>query len=117
MIRRPPISTLFPYTTLFRSWCDQIALGCPTPGCKASDSDGAFQRLFECLTVLDSLNDVSSVVSDSFEPPRIVFDRANEIEIGTSHVLHRANRGSDVHGVLRLVKNHPHRRQDRLGNL
>src|SRR6266853_3786067 len=23
MIRRPPRSTLFPYTTLFRSWCDQ----------------------------------------------------------------------------------------------
>src|SRR3712207_7862490 len=22
MIRRPPRSTLFPYTTLFRSWCD-----------------------------------------------------------------------------------------------
>src|SRR3712207_8421708 len=25
MIRRPPRSTLFPYTTLFRSWMDQFA--------------------------------------------------------------------------------------------
>src|SRR6185312_16487109 len=24
MIRRPPRSTLFPYTTLFRSWCIQL---------------------------------------------------------------------------------------------
>src|SRR2546426_4075141 len=24
MIRRPPRSTLFPYTTLFRSWSDQV---------------------------------------------------------------------------------------------
>src|SRR5687767_15524316 len=27
MIRRPPRSTLFPYTTLFRSWCRKAFLG------------------------------------------------------------------------------------------
>src|SRR3989449_11273547 len=27
MIRRPPRSTLFPYTTLFRSVCDPLAVG------------------------------------------------------------------------------------------
>src|ERR1051326_9487607 len=27
MIRRPPRSTLFPYTTLFRSWCDRSSPG------------------------------------------------------------------------------------------
>src|SRR2546430_5067823 len=26
MIRRPPRSTLFPYTTLFRSWCERASL-------------------------------------------------------------------------------------------
>ena len=26
MIRRPPRSTLFPYTTLFRSLCDHVAI-------------------------------------------------------------------------------------------
>src|SRR5438132_10742729 len=40
MIRRPPRSTLFPYTTLFRSCCGssrarvaRIALRCSPPGC------------------------------------------------------------------------------------
>src|SRR3712207_8499495 len=31
MIRRPPRSTLFPYTTLFRSWVQGCSLRCP--GC------------------------------------------------------------------------------------
>src|SRR2546422_7717260 len=32
MIRRPPRSTLFPYTTLFRSWAEstRVPRGCPT---------------------------------------------------------------------------------------
>src|SRR2546422_6456271 len=30
MIRRPPRSTLFPYTTLFRSRPEFIPIGCPT---------------------------------------------------------------------------------------
>src|SRR5690349_22833418 len=32
MIRRPPRSTLFPYTTLFRSCRSSRALSCPTSG-------------------------------------------------------------------------------------
>src|SRR5690348_17394266 len=31
MIRRPPRSTLFPYTTLFRSWSGRPAAGTPAP--------------------------------------------------------------------------------------
>src|SRR3712207_7114287 len=31
MIRRPPRSTLFPYTTLFRSWTSQDALDLQVP--------------------------------------------------------------------------------------
>src|SRR5438477_4818853 len=31
LIRRPPRSTLFPYTTLFRSWCQTPVAGRPTP--------------------------------------------------------------------------------------
>src|SRR3712207_8470321 len=34
MIRRPPRSTLFPYTTLFRSW---VSCRRRVPGCRATD--------------------------------------------------------------------------------
>src|SRR2546428_1411356 len=34
MIRRPPRSTLFPYTTLFRSWASRVA-PCSEPTCHA----------------------------------------------------------------------------------
>src|SRR5437667_5240309 len=45
MIRRPPRSTLFPYTTLFRSRCDRVPTGpaststSGTPRCCASRSE------------------------------------------------------------------------------
>src|SRR3712207_7269940 len=32
MIRRPPRSTLFPYTTLFRSLLDEVSVARPGPG-------------------------------------------------------------------------------------
>src|SRR3989440_4718546 len=45
MIRRPPRSTLFPYTTLFRSGLNRSALGVPAPGTARADrappQDGA----------------------------------------------------------------------------
>src|SRR5687768_17918228 len=34
MIRRPPISTLFPYTTLFRSWPRPATRNGPEPGAR-----------------------------------------------------------------------------------
>src|SRR3712207_8368445 len=44
MIRRPPRSTLFPYTTLFRSWTD-FRVG-------ASDDDGAARETHSELTLV-----------------------------------------------------------------
>src|SRR3712207_7144066 len=46
MIRRPPRSTLFPYTTLFRSWCTTSS-GCPPTAswrwcCSSSSGSWAF---------------------------------------------------------------------------
>src|SRR5436309_4712923 len=55
MIRRPPRSTLFPYTTLFRSFMDI-----------AADGYGYF-RLIECcrrLHVLDGLPNIEGHVDD-----------------------------------------------------
>src|SRR5258708_13283254 len=40
MIRRPPRSTLFPYTTLFRSRANFLALEDDVGNCKDQDRDG-----------------------------------------------------------------------------
>src|SRR3712207_7404825 len=40
MIRRPPRSTLFPYTTLFRSRSDRVARGRPSPTAAPRPSGG-----------------------------------------------------------------------------
>src|SRR5436190_16812076 len=40
MIRRPPRSTLFPYTTLFRSYGAGIGRGCRTPRCGGFSNPG-----------------------------------------------------------------------------
>src|SRR3712207_7773189 len=49
MIRRPPRSTLFPYTTLFRSLCEAVrALGWPilvVDGVEADDVIGTLTRI------------------------------------------------------------------------
>src|SRR5690349_21889093 len=46
MIRRPPRSTLFPYTTLFRSWSTRCCCGrYPTPRPIASSRDRKSTRL------------------------------------------------------------------------
>src|SRR5688572_31621275 len=39
MIRRPPRSTLFPYTTLFRSWADTDRSRCRAPPSRGSTAD------------------------------------------------------------------------------
>src|SRR5690348_17448136 len=42
MLRRPPRSTLFPYTTLFRSYPMTIRDSCDAAHCKARESDATF---------------------------------------------------------------------------
>src|SRR5256885_12497850 len=49
MIRRPPRSTLFPYTTLFRSWCID-----PMHGNTITSSNGYKTRVFD--RILDELH-------------------------------------------------------------
>src|SRR2546430_11187226 len=47
MIRRPPRSTLFPYTTLFRSTCRPRSSWCASrsPTCRSSSSTSATESL------------------------------------------------------------------------
>src|SRR3712207_8082535 len=56
MIRRPPRSTLFPYTTLFRSWCDDVIVSLDGPR-EIHDQirriPRAFDRLAEGVAALD----------------------------------------------------------------
>src|SRR2546422_5847566 len=44
MIRRPPRSTLFPYTTLFRSGASSSGLSLPSPGARADTFSAPFMR-------------------------------------------------------------------------
>src|SRR2546430_6120503 len=56
MIRRPPRSPLFPYTTLFRSQAHPQPLGRVTPiapGCLERTADGSSLRLLDGLTERD----------------------------------------------------------------
>src|SRR3712207_8597815 len=53
MIRRPPRSTLFPYTTLFRS-CLGLTGACAAHGrARRAGGDGDFDRLVAVLELID----------------------------------------------------------------
>src|SRR5690349_21868393 len=56
MIRRPPRSTLFPYTTLFRSVIWQTYLPCPVEGVPSEDGRGV--RSEEHTSELQSRRDL-----------------------------------------------------------
>src|SRR5438132_6584813 len=58
MIRRPPRSTLFPYTTLFRSWTSCRLRGRPRPRMKFSSTSEASSRSEEHTSELQSHSDL-----------------------------------------------------------
>src|SRR2546422_2038018 len=76
MIRRPPRSTLFPYTTLFRSL---VALNDPTP------HDKRYDRLIEYTLIIRELLTGASALS---------YDRSEE---------HTSELQSRLHLVCRLL--------------
>src|SRR5687768_17797405 len=55
MIRRPPRSTLFPYTTLFRSSNDETIFGSFTRHLLHHLNSGIFVHFLEALTGIDDL--------------------------------------------------------------
>src|SRR6266704_6296966 len=68
MIRRPPRSTLFPYTTLFRSprcWCGHGAGICPksTSGWRSEEHTSELQSRFDlvCRLLLEKKNKITFI--------------------------------------------------------
>src|SRR5256885_12233261 len=52
MIRRPPRSTLFPYTTLFRSACNGVFATVANPLTDCANPDGAIEKVTSKLITL-----------------------------------------------------------------
>src|SRR3712207_7283175 len=75
MIRRPPRSTLFPYTTLFRSILENIRLG------KATASDEEVKRaakLANCMDFIERLPDgFNTVIGEDRKSTRLNSSHAN----------------------------------------
>src|SRR4029077_19219586 len=86
----------------------QITLGCPASRRETRDTHDSIERLLDSVAIPDAFDDIAGFVRNPLEPPGIVFHRTNKIEVGTSHVLHRANLRRDVDGILRLVQYDSH---------
>src|SRR5690348_17646195 len=91
MIRRPPRSTLFPYTTLFRS-----------PGNTGQDSQGPEKkkRPIERLQHRPAPEHVIAGLLELFENPQAALDRHGDLERSEEHT---SELQSPVHLVCRLL--------------
>src|SRR2546422_763251 len=92
MIRRPPRSTLFPYTTLFRSRDDDVLVQVHAASLNHLDSeirDGEFKLILPYRLPLILGNDVAGVVVRvgskvrRFKPGDEVYARPHQDRIGT----------------------------------
>src|SRR2546430_6107086 len=100
MIRRPPRSTLFPYTTLFRSGCFGLQTGVP-----------AYRRAFRLQTGVDRkstrLNSSHSQISYAvfcLKKKKITADRYGSAEVYALAIQHGCDGGISYgcvgHGVF-----------------
>src|SRR2546427_11777937 len=64
MIRRPPRSTLFPYTTLFRSFGVSRAAGAPEAQNTVSSVSTATQLLSNILSIVNTIGDDNFATAD-----------------------------------------------------
>src|SRR3712207_6953730 len=101
MIRRPPRSTLFPYTTLFRSEAG-------SPGEEVSAIAARFERLSDCRTDVDcgagwhvdfgdpaerlvaarSEEHTSELQSRQYLVCRLLLEKKNLLDTNTTHILY-----------------------------
>src|SRR2546422_10471798 len=102
MIRRPPRSTLFPYTTLFRSYCAYILLHMSPPGLSpGAQSIGDKQRALqqgladkEKRHILQKLTQIGGVQRYK--------DELRQALAGTRSEEHTSELQSRLHLVCRL---------------
>src|SRR2546430_7560652 len=84
MIRRPPRSTLFPYTTLFRSHAHDADQGRPTAGCKNCSHDGkrsAARRRYFCVHSKRSEEHTSELQSQSNLVCRLLLEKKKKLTV------------------------------------
>jgi len=112
VVRRSPDSILIIVSNPLDAMC-QVALRRSPPRGESRNSDHSVERLLDRVALSDARDDVARVVGYALEPPGVVFHGADEVEVGASHVLHRANRRRDVDRILWLIEHNTHCRENR----
>src|SRR5438093_8520605 len=88
MIRRPPRSTLFPYTTLFRSRRSARASSrCRAPCCGNQAATSAWRRSEEHTSELQSLTNLVC---------RLLLEKKKRMDDGVSHFCRIADYGAGL---------------------
>src|SRR5689334_24709129 len=94
MIRRPPRSTLFPYTTLFRSWVNRVIL----PKNQRFAYDQAIRMVGAHIVEIDSAADLEQALK---EPVAMVAILGTNEEFRSEE--HTSELQSQFHLVCRLL--------------
>src|SRR3712207_8429511 len=84
MIRRPPRSTLFPYTTLFRSYTEAEISMVPDNKVEITDLETA-KKVMLLFDSLDDLDDVQEVYSNFDIPEELLEQDRKSTRLNSSH--------------------------------
>src|SRR3712207_9493194 len=110
MIRRPPRSTLFPYTTLFRSIAEQtnlLALNAAIEAARAGEQGRGFAVVAEEVRKLaeESQEAAASIAALVDEIQAENVQAVGVVEVGRPHTLGRASRRGrgQVYGVADII--------------
>src|SRR2546430_4852521 len=97
MIRRPPRSTLFPYTTLFRSVLDPV---CVVPG--DGDSEAAPLQPAPKTKTSSQVGPVLGLCRELVRSEEHTSELQSQSNLVCRLLLEKKNSGNSVHAVIRL---------------